>query len=165
VTVGVLVDRDDVGDRLAPGQLVRVVLEGPGEDDGTFAGRDLRHQVVTVVQLGRDSQPEDADHPVDGARAAGAREDHGGGVVTVDVVMDEPAGVLAQPGGLEPGAAGLGVGVRVPRQHFVPDEVLDEVEAAPRRRVVGVGDAARPVRSRHHLVVADDGSADPFQQR
>ena len=35
--VGVLADRDDVGDRLAPRQLVRVVLVGPDEDDRPLA--------------------------------------------------------------------------------------------------------------------------------
>ena len=50
------------------------------------------------------------------------------------------AGVLAQPRGLQAGAAGLGVGVGVARQHLVADEVLDERQRPARRGVVGVGD-------------------------
>ena len=75
------------------------------------------------------------------------------------------AGVLAQPGGLQAGAAGLGVGVGVARQHLVADEVLDEGQRAPGRGVVGVGDPARAVGPVHDLVVADDGLADAAQQR
>ena len=43
------------------------------------------------------------------------------------------ARVLAQPGGLQPGAARLGVGVGVARQHLVADEVLQEPERPPAR--------------------------------
>ena len=41
-------------------------------------------------------------------------------------VADDPPRVLAQPGGLQSGAARLGVGVGVGREHLVADEVLDE---------------------------------------
>ena len=41
------------------------------------------------------------------------------------------ARVLAQPRGLQAGAAGLGVRVGVERQHLVADEVLDEGQRAP----------------------------------
>ena len=68
VPVGVLADRDDVGDRLAPGELVGVVLEGADEDDRPLGRRDLGGEVVAVVELGRDAQAEDADELVDGRR-------------------------------------------------------------------------------------------------
>src|SRR5665647_2620280 len=57
------------------------------------------------------------------------------------------------------------MGVGVPRQHLVPDEVLDKGQGPARGGVVGVRHAARPVRPGHHLVVPDDGLADPGQQR
>jgi hypothetical protein len=63
--------------------------------------------------------------------AARAGEDHHGVVVAADGVADDRARVLAQPGGLQAGAAGLGVGVGVARQHLVADEVLDEGQGAP----------------------------------
>ena len=138
--------------------------KGPVKTTGRSARRDQRHQVVAVVELGRDPQPEDADQLVDGGGAAGAGEDHRGGLVAADVVADQAAGVLAQPRGLQPGAAGLGVGVGVAGQDLMADEVLDEAEAASRRRVVGVRDATRSVGSGHHLVVADDRRPDPFEQ-
>jgi hypothetical protein len=56
VPVGVLADGDDVGDRLAPGQLVGVVLEGADEDDRPLSRRDLLAQVVAVVEVARDAQ-------------------------------------------------------------------------------------------------------------
>ena len=43
VAVGVLADRDDVGDRLAPGQLVGVVLVRPDEHDRPL-GRGIRER-------------------------------------------------------------------------------------------------------------------------
>ena len=57
------------------------------------------------------------------------------------------------------------MGVGVARQHLVADEVLDEGQRPPARGVVGVGDAARPVRAVHDLVVADHRLADAPQQR
>ena len=48
VPVGVLGDRDHVGDRFAPRQLVGVVLERPDEDDRTLAARDVLRQIDSV---------------------------------------------------------------------------------------------------------------------
>jgi len=73
------------------------------------------------------------------------------------------ASVLAQAGGLQPGARGFGVGVRVAGQDLVADEVLDERERPARCRVVGVRDPMRAVRPVHHLIVADHRLADPHQ--
>ena len=85
--------------------------------------------------------------------------------VAADALEHEPARLLAEARGLEPRAGRLGVRVRVERQHRVPDVVLDEREAAPRRRVVGVGHAADPVRAGDGLVVPDHGRADAVDQR
>ena len=77
VAVAVLADGDDVGDRLAPGQLVGVVLEGTDEDDRALAGRDVGAQAVAAVEVGRDAQVEDADELVHGGRGARPAEDDG----------------------------------------------------------------------------------------
>ena len=111
--VGVLVDRDDVGDGLAPGDLVGVVLVGAEEHHRTLGRRDVGGQVVLVVEDRRDPQAEDADQLGDRAGAARAGEEHDGVAVTADGLADDLAGLLAQPAGLQPGAAGLGVGVGV----------------------------------------------------
>ena len=94
------------------------------------------------------------------AGGAAAGEDHGGVVVAVHRVVDDPAGVLAQPGGLQAGAAALGVGVGVARQHLVADEVLEERQRSAARRVVGVRHPPRAERAAHQLVVADHRLAD-----
>jgi len=70
VPVGVLGDHHDIGDRLAPGQLVGMVLEGPDEHDGTFLGGDGVADVIAVVQARGKPDPEDADQLVDGSRAS-----------------------------------------------------------------------------------------------
>jgi hypothetical protein len=95
---------------------------------GPFGLRDPPGQPVSLVQPGRDAQLQDADQLVHRGGSAGPAEDHqviGG---AADGVADDPAGVLAQPGGRQAGPGALGVGVRVPRQHGVADEILDEVE-------------------------------------
>ena len=62
-----------------------------------------------------------------------------------DDLRARPRGSASSAG---PVPRGLGVRVGVERQHLVADEVLDERQRAPRRGVVGVGDAARAVRRR-----------------
>ena len=85
------------------------------------------------------------------AVAAGAAEDHDRVVVAAHGVPDDPSRVLAEPGRLQPGAAGLGVGVGIARQDLAADEVLDE----------GQGPAAPGAAEDHHrLVVAADGVPD-----
>ena len=73
VAVGVLGDRHDVGDRLAPGQLVGVVLERPDEHHRPLVGRDRAAEVVAVVEVGREAQVEDADQLVDRAGRSRSR--------------------------------------------------------------------------------------------
>ena len=85
----VLGDDHDVGDRLAPGQFVGVVLERADEHDRPLVCRDVRAQVVAVVELGRQAQPEDADELVDRPGGAGAGEDDGVVVGAADRVVDE----------------------------------------------------------------------------
>ena len=162
VAVGVLRDHHDVGDRLAPGQLVGVVLVRADEHDRPPLRRDGLGRPVALVRC---PQAEDADQLVDRAGRAGSAEDDQRVLVAADGVADDPARVLAQAGGLQPGAAGLGVRVRVAGEHLAADEVLQEAERPPGGGVVGVRHPPRTVRARHDLVVADDGLADPAQQR
>ena len=69
VPVGVLADDDDVGDRLAPRQLVGVVFERADEHDRPLVWRDVSAEPVAVLERGRDAEAEDADQLVDGAGA------------------------------------------------------------------------------------------------
>ncbi len=73
VAVGVLADHHHLGDRLAPRQLVGVVLVRPDEHHRPLAGRDRSDEPVAVVQVGRDAQVEDADELVDGGGARPTR--------------------------------------------------------------------------------------------
>jgi hypothetical protein len=146
--VGVLADRDDVGDRLAPWQLVRVVLVRADEHDRAFA-RVEREQ---------------ADELVDRSGRAGAAEQHHVVLAAPHGAMDDASGVLAQRGGVKARGRSLRVRVRVQRQHALADEVLDEGERAARGRVVGVHQPARPERPVEHRIVADHGAADPLDQ-
>ena len=101
-TVGVLVDGHDIGDRLAPGQLVGVVLVGADEDDRSLVGGDVTRQAVARIEVSRDAQVEDADELVHRGRRARTAEDDG---VLVAVgaagLADDVAGVLAEAGRLQ----------------------------------------------------------------
>ena len=115
VAVAILRDRDEIGDGLAPRQLIAVVLEGPDEDDGTLRRGNRGTESITSIEVGRDAQVEDAYQPIDGTGAPTAGEDHAGRVVAVHRVADDATRVLAQTRGLQPRAARLGVGVGVRR--------------------------------------------------
>ena len=134
----------DVGDRLAPRQLVGVVLVRADEHDRPLARRDLPAQVVALVEVGREAQVETSMSLLIGAGRARAAEDDDVVVGAADRVADDPPRVLAEAGGLEAGARGLGVGVGVERQHLASRMKSSmNVERSARRGVVGVGDAAR----------------------
>ena len=164
MAVGVLGNHHDVGDRLTPRQLVRVVLERPHEHHGALTVRDVRREPVPVVERRGEAQAEDPDQLVDRSRRAGAAEDHTRPVVAADCLAHDPPCVLAQACRLQARAGGLRVGVGVARQHLVADHVLDEPERPSARRVVGVGDATRPERAPHDLVVADHRLADALEE-
>ena len=163
--VDVLADGDDVSDRLAPRDLVGVVLVRPEEHDGALTARDVLGEVPPVLERRRDPQPEHPDELVDGAGAPRPREDDDGVVVAVHGIPDDAARVLAQPGGLQAGAAALGVRVGVAGQHLVADEVLEKCQRTTGCRVVGVRHPSPPVGRLHDVVLADDGLADPAHQR
>ena len=164
MAVVVLVDRDDIGDRLAPRQLVRVVFVGSDEDDRPLFGRDLVGQVVGVLEHGRNPETEYADHLGDRTGRSAAAEQHGVFVGGADAFGDDPAGIFAELGRLQPGARRLGVGVGVQGQHDVGDVVLDERQRATRCGVVGVHDRSWPERPIDHLRSTDHRRSDRVNQ-
>ena len=163
--VGILADDDDVGNRLAPGQLIGVMLVRPYKDNGSLRLRNSRGELETFVQPGRDAQLQNPDQLVHRCRRPGPAEDDQVVIGAADGIPDDPAGVLAQPRRLQPGSRALGMGVRIARQDRVADEVLDEVQCPPRRGVVRVGDAAQAERTVDQLALADDAPPDPLEQR
>jgi hypothetical protein len=91
-----------------------------------------------------DPQLQDADQLVHRRGRPGPAADHqviGG---AADRIPDDPAGLLAQPGGRQPSPGALGMGVGVPRQHRIADEILDEVQRPAEGGVIGVGDRRGP---------------------
>lgn len=155
VTVDVLADRHHVRDRLSPGQLVAVVLERSDEDHRALVRGDVVGQAVAAVEVGGEAQVQGGDQPVDRAGRPRPAEQHDVLLTRADRLTDDLASVLAKAGRLQAGARALGVGVAVERQHGGADEVLDEVQRAARRRVVGVGDAPRTVGAVEHLALTD----------
>ena len=163
--VGVFADDHDVGNRLAPRQLIGVMFVRPHEHDWTLRFRNLRGKTETLIQAGRDPQFQNPDQLIHRCRRPGSAEDDQVIIGAADGVPDDPAGVLAQPRRLQPGSRALGMGVRIARQDRVADEVLDEVQCPPRGGVVRVGDAARAERTVDQLALADDAPPDPLEQR
>ena len=162
--VGVLADRDDIGDRLAPRQLVAVVLVRPDEHERTLVERDVRAQRVSVVEVVGDAQVEDVDELVDRGGHPRPAEDDGVLVGATDGVADDAPRLLAEAAGLEPGPGRLRVRVRVERQHRVAQVVLDEGQRAAGCRVVRVRHAPDAERPGDRLVVADDRRADELDE-
>src|SRR4030088_1941582 len=113
MTVMVLVDDDNLRDRLAPGKFVRVMLIGPDEDHRPFRRRDHRCEVVAVVQVCRYAQVEGVDHPVEGCRRARAAEDHGMLMARAERLANDLPRLLSKSGRLEAGAGRIGGGVGV----------------------------------------------------
>ena len=137
------------------------MLERADEDHGALGGGDVRAKRPARVEVGREAQVEHVDELVDRPCRAGAAEDHA--VVlgrAPDRVQDDPPRILAKTGGLEAGAGGLRVGVRVEGHDLLTNEVLDEAQRAPAGRVVGIRHAPRTEGAVEHGVVADDPSAD-----
>ena len=88
-TVGVLTDRDDVGDRLSPRELVRVVLVRADEDDRAIAVTE-----VAKSQSAPAAGAEDLHELVDRGGRARAGEEHDVVAATVHRAMDDLARVL-----------------------------------------------------------------------
>src|SRR3569623_3568866 len=164
VTIGILVDHDDIGDRLAPRQLVGVMLERADEHDRALGFGDAVRELVARVEIGRDAQLQDVDQLVDRAGRAAAGEDHQVIGAAADRALDHLTRVLAERRRLPAGAARLGVRVRVERHDLVADEVLVERDRAAARGVVRVRDAAQAVRAFECAVVADDRSSDRLDE-
>ena len=165
MAVGVLGDDDDVRDRLPPRQLVRMVLEGADEDHRSLLCRNLRGEPVAIVERRRKPQSENADELVDRSGRARSAEDDARLVGASDGVVDDLPRVVAEAAGLQAGSRRLGMRVRIAGQHLVPDQILDEGERAPARRVVRIGDPTGAERPPHHLIVPDHRLPDALQER
>jgi hypothetical protein len=90
-----------------------MVFKGPDEHDGALVGRDRVAEVVPVVHVRGNPEPEDADQLGDRPGASRAGEDDLRVVVPANRLVDDSARVLTQSRCLQAGAAGLGVGVGV----------------------------------------------------
>ena len=164
--VPVLRDHDEVGQRLAPRQLIAVVLVGPDEHDRALGHRDRGTQVIPVIEVGRQPDLQAVDQLVDRARGPRAGEqDDVVGAVRADGISDDPAGILAELRRLPAGPRRFGMGVAVEREDRLADEVLDEGERPTRGRVVGVGDPTQPERPEDGFVLPDDAGLDRLDER
>ena len=95
--VPVLRDHDEVGQRLAPRQLIAVVLIGPDEHDRALGHRDRGTQVIAVIEVGRQPDLEAVDQLVDRAgRPRAGEQDDVVGAVRADGISDAPAGILTE---------------------------------------------------------------------
>eukprot|EP00053_Salpingoeca_punica_P014469 m.131571 g.131571 ORF g.131571 m.131571 type:complete len:821 (-) comp16464_c2_seq1:87-2549(-) len=157
----VQIDLDDIGDGLAPGQDVAVVLVWAVEDDGPLVLGDAAAQVVLVAEVVGDADVEHADELVDGSRGARAAKDDGvvldGGV---DGARDHLAGLAAEHGGLQARGRGFGVRVGVHGHDAVTDKVFDEGEAAARGGPVGIDERLGAIDTVVEDVGADEGGGD-----
>jgi hypothetical protein len=79
--------------------------------------------------------------------------------------MNNLAGILAKSSGLQAGATGFGMGVGIAREHLAANEVFDEGKGTTTRRVIGIGDSARPKWPPHDLIVTDHAGSNAFEQR
>ena len=77
LAVAILVDRDHVRDRLAPWQLVAVVLVGADEHDRALVRRDVLPEPPVVREVRGEAQLEHVDQAVDRGGRARAHEDDG----------------------------------------------------------------------------------------
>jgi hypothetical protein len=122
LAVGVLADGHHLGGRLGPGQQVGVVLERPHQHHRPRAGPGGPSPPAELQQ---------ADQLGHRRRGPGPAEDDQVLAGAADRLVDDLAGLLAQPGGVAAGARALGVGVGVPGQDLATDGVLDEATARP----------------------------------
>ena len=145
---GVFADHDHVRHRLAPRQLVGMVLVGADEHDRPLAA----------------AEPEHPDQRVDRGRRARTAEQHDVLVGAAHRAVDDAAGVFPQRRGVQARGGRLGVRVRVQRQHALADVVLDERQCAARGRVVGIHQPPRTERPIQDGIVTDHGTADPIDE-
>jgi hypothetical protein len=119
------VNHRDVGDQLAPGQPVPVVLEGPGEHDGRCPAEDSPRWKLSSRLEGILSQRMPTSLPIAIVLPSRRR------VTTVvlvpaDRIACDCARVVTLPGGLQAAAVGPSVDVGLPGEHLIANEVVDE---------------------------------------
>ena len=123
----VLANYGQVGDRLAPRQLVRVVLVRADEDNRPLFRRDPIAQRVAFVQLGRKAEPEHVDEPIDCSGRSRADEDNGMlRLRCTDRPGDDRSRLFSVPRRLEACPGRLRMRIPIQREHSVSDVVLNE---------------------------------------
>ena len=135
-------------DRLAPGQLVGVVLVRADEHHRSLAPVKLEHANQRVDRCGRPRPAKDDDVLV----------------TATDRPVDDPASILPQRSRVGPRGRGLGVRVRVQGQHAFADVVLDERQRATGRRVVRIDEPPRTERPLQQHIVANHRLTDPLDR-
>ena len=156
VAVGILFDLDHIGDRLSPRKFIGVVLIGPDEHHWALVIGDPILEPVGLTESSRYPDAEEPHQSVNSAGRAAPGEYHRVLVVAgPDRPADDLPRLLPEPGGLQPGARGFGVGVCVKREDLGADEILDHGQRSARGGVVGVGDPAQPERGHHRGVLPD----------
>src|ERR1700733_486049 len=126
---------------------------------------NVRAETVALVQSCRDPQLEYADQLVHRGRRPGSAEDHQIIGCAAHRVPDDPPGILVQPAGPRGITVVFAYSVVIPRQHRVPEEVLDEIQRLARCGVAGMGDPARPERTHRQHAVVICTMADALDQR
>jgi hypothetical protein len=163
VDEAVAVRRQDhhLGDRLDPGNLVRVVLHVRDEHDGPVR---VRH-VQVARQLLRHAQAENADQLVDDPRGARFRCDDDIVRAGVNVPSDHLVRHVVGLGHQRPRGARLRMRVRDKRPDLLEQALLDGPVEPPARGPVGIDERPPPVRGRDRRLRADDVRAEPREVR
>jgi len=162
--ITVLGNQDHVGDALAPGQFIGMMLVGPDKNHRTFVGRNPLGQAIPGIKILREPQIQNIDELVDGSgRPRAAKNDH---VLlrAANGLEDDTAGVLPKTCRLQARARGFGMGIGVQRQHLFGNKIFDKLQGAAAGRVVGIGHAPVAVRPVQGTIVPDDRIANLLDQ-
>ena len=159
------VDVDRVADRLAPGDVVGVVLHHRPEDDGTGVLGDLLRQVVALLELVGDAQAQDVDEPVDRAGRPRADRDEDVFLRRADVARDLREGRLVVVRHQAAGVVALGVGVRHEGEDLLGELLLDVGVETPRGDEVEVAKRLQPGRRRDRGGGAEDAGPKAVEER
>ena len=162
--VFVLGNFDHVGDGLAPGKFVGMMLVRSDEHHRPFGLGNLPGEAMGPVETRRDADFKDVDQLVDRRRRARAAEDHQIVVAAMNASLDDAPGILAKPGGLPAGAGSFAMGVGVEGHDLFADVILDEIQTAARSRIVRIDQRPRPIWPVQHPVFADQCPANGFDK-
>ena len=156
------IERNDhhIGNALAPGQLVGVVLIGANKNHRSLLRQNKAVQVRIIREAFGQAQVQHVNQLVHRRRSARSAEDHfifGG---TVHCLPDNLAGLLTKQGSLGASKGGFGVGVSVVGQHVVANEVFDKRQRAPRGGVIRIDQRPNAKGRIDGGVITNNGIAD-----